>query len=493
MAKQKIEVVDAEFQIIETKLVPATEETKGVVLFDPKNKEQVIQAFINAASLSFSTTPSECKKLVKESAKLTIKDKDDKEGFEKVKAANWKLVKLRTGLEAERKKLTEPFNKIKSGIDKIAKEDILGVTAKEEERTKKLLEQWKEWEEEEQARIEAEAKEKLDARVAELEAEGIVFDGAFYSVGTVSVDIVTIKDLTEEQFAELKKRTSSEGQRIAEEKRVAELHNERRELALPFIAYWDEFEKTLNFGEVSESDFNNFMERIQKAAKDFEDERKRQEEERENQAKERKALNYERRAFKLEKAGFEVDEDGNLIFLNGFGSCRWHKSQLESLTNEEFEERFEKSIAAKNDFEEQAKTAEENKKIADEEKAIFDRWNLRIQSLKNAGFELLGNILKYKDYEVEINSFKNISDEDFVKSLKIMVEKVDELKKEEERRKEKERLQKLPEIEKAERYINEVMKVEIPALKTAEIAEVIAEFKNKLKLASDEALKSLKK
>ena len=68
-----------------------------------------------------------------------------------------------------------------------------------------------------------------------------------------------------------------------------------------------------------------------------------------------------------------------------------------------------------------------------------------------------------------------------------------DLKKEEERRKEKERLQKLPEIEKAERYINEVMKVEIPALKTAEIAEVIAEFKNKLKLASDEALKSLKK
>lgn len=93
MATKKTEAVNAEFEIIETKLIPATEKTKGVQLFTPENKEQVIQAFINAASLSFSTTPADCKKLVKESAKLTIKDKNDKEGFEKVKAANWKLVR----------------------------------------------------------------------------------------------------------------------------------------------------------------------------------------------------------------------------------------------------------------------------------------------------------------------------------------------------------------------------------------------------------------
>lgn len=491
--KKKTEAVNAEFEIIETKLIPATEETKGVQLFNPENKEQVIQAFINAASLSFSTTPADCKKLVKESAKLTIKDKDDKEGFEKVKAANWKLVKLRTGLENERKNLTEPFNRIKSGIDKIAKEDILGVTAKEEERTKGLLDQWKEWEQEEADRIEREAKEKLDTRVAELESAGIVFDGAFYSVGTVSVDLVTIGNLSDEHFEELKSRTAKEGERIAEAKRIVDLHNERRELALPFIAYWTEEEKQMNFGEVADKSFEAFMERIQKSAKDFEDEKAKQEEEKVNQAKERKALNYEKRSFKLEKAGFEVDEDGNLIFMNGIGSCRWDKSQLESLTNEEFEERFEKSIAAKKGFEDQAKTAAEDKVKADEEKAKTEKRISRRKMILELGFEEVNDGFGYHNNFVGSNLVFDTTDEEFSKSLIRWTKAVQDKNEELEKAKEEERLQKLPEIERAERYIEEVMKVQIPALKTAEIAEIIADFKNKIKLASDEALKSLKK
>ena len=39
-----------------------------------------------------------------------------------------------------------------------------------------------------------------------------------------------------------------------------------------------------------------------------------------------------------------------------------------------------------------------------------------------------------------------------------------------------------PEIEKAERYIVEIMKVEIPQLKSGEIAEIISRLKNKSKL-----------
>ena len=57
---------------------------------------------------------------------------------------------------------------------------------------------------------------------------------------------------------------------------------------------------------------------------------------------------------------------------------------------------------------------------------------------------------------------------------------------------EAERVQKLPEINKAERYIDEVMKVAFPQLQNGEIAEVLADFKNKIKLASDEAMSNLK-
>lgn len=491
--KKKTEAANAEFEIIETKLIPATEETKGVQLFNPENKEQVIQAFINAASLSFSTTPADCKKLVKESAKLTIKDKKDKEGFEKVKAANWKLVKLRTGLEAERKNLTEPFNKIKSGIDKIAKEDILGVTAKEEERTKALLDKWKEWEQEEADRIEREAKEKLDARVSELESAGIVFDGAFYSVGTVSVDLVTIGNLSDEHFAELKSRTEKEGERIAEAKRIVDLHNERRELALPFIAYWTEEEKQMNFGEVSDEKFEEFMNRINKSAKDFEDEKARQEEEKVNQAKERKALNYEKRSFKLEKEGFSVLENGDLSFISEHGSVIYGKQSLEIDSNEIFEEGFKKALESKKEIESKAKTAAEEKEKKAKENAAAEVLKTRKEAFLKIGFESHDDILTFDEVKLYFEDVAGLSDEKFNESLVNFSNFIIERKKLHKELKEQERLQKLPEIERAERYIEEVMKVQIPALKTPEIAEIIADFKNKIKLASDEALKSLKK
>ena len=62
-----------------------------------------------------------------------------------------------------------------------------------------------------------------------------------------------------------------------------------------------------------------------------------------------------------------------------------------------------------------------------------------------------------------------------------------EIEKEIADKEEAERVQKLPEINKAERYIDEVMKVAFPQLQNGEIAEVLADFKNKIKLASDVA------
>lgn len=53
-----------------------------------------------------------------------------------------------------------------------------------------------------------------------------------------------------------------ERERIENERRIKALHEERKQSALPYFQFWSEFEKTLNFGEVSETDFNNFMIRI---------------------------------------------------------------------------------------------------------------------------------------------------------------------------------------------------------------------------------------
>jgi hypothetical protein len=495
MAKQKIEVVDAEFQIIETKLVPATAETKGVQLFSPDNKEKVIQAFINAASLSFSATPAQCKKLVKESSKLTIIDKDDKDGYKKVYEKHREFVKVRTGTEKERKVLTDPFNQIKSGIDKVAKDEILSFTEKEEARLKSLVDQWKIWEQEEAERIEAEAAEALKIRVDELERLGIIFDGNFYSVGTVSVDIVTIQNLNDEAFSELKARTEAEGKRIAEEKRISDLNNERKNELLDFWAFLSEEEKVLNFGEMNEELFYSIKSVANMKKVEFENEKKRQEEEKENQAKERKALNYEKRSFKLEKEGFEIDEDGNLLFLNAFGSCRWDKSVLESLTNEEFDERFIKSIHAKKDFEQQAISAEEESKQKAKDEAVAAIYNSRIDVLLKEEFvhKKEKQNFVYGLISISENTLKTYTEAEWLDVLVDIRAKKAQLAKEAAKAKEEERLEKLPEIEKATNYIDLLVKMEIPALKQSEINEILSELKNDLKLATEKAIIKLEK
>lgn len=55
-----------------------------------------------------------------------------------------------------------------------------------------------------------------------------------------------------------------EAERIKEEKRIEDLHQSRKSIALPFYDFWDEFEKTLHFGVVSENDFNAFIDRVKK-------------------------------------------------------------------------------------------------------------------------------------------------------------------------------------------------------------------------------------
>ena len=50
---------------------------------------------------------------------------------------------------------------------------------------------------------------------------------------------------------------------------IKQLHETRKEIALPFYQFWGEFEKTLNFGEQPILDFDNFMIRNKKLKAEF--------------------------------------------------------------------------------------------------------------------------------------------------------------------------------------------------------------------------------
>ena len=496
MAKK--EVFDAEFEIIETKMVKASPEQKGVEIFAPENKEKIIQAFVNSASLNYSFTPAQSKKMVKESSKLSIKDKDDKEGFQKVYEQHRKFVKARTSTDKERKVLVEPFLEIKKRIDDVAKDGILGILEKEEARLKSEVDQWKAWEQEEADRIEKEEADRINQRVSELEEVGIKFDGAFYSCGeNISVDIVTIKDLSEEAFSELKKRVSVENEKIEKAEAVQKLHDERKESLLDFWVFVPEDLRTQNFGEMTEKNFSEILENAKIADAKFADDKKKQEEEAQKQIDERKALNYEKRSFQLEKEGFEIYEDGSLFFANEQGRTSISKERLENSTKEEFELAFETIVKAKSDIEQRLKDSLKEKEEADAKKAEENKKALRTKTLLNVGFEKVENGFESFDHFVGENVVFDSEDEEFANDVKNWTLKISESKAKKEKetadKAEAERLQNLPEIQKAERYVEEVMKVEIPQLNGVEIAEIISEFKNQIKKASDEAISKLKK
>jgi hypothetical protein len=61
-------------------------------------------------------------------------------------------------------------------------------------------------------------------------------------------------------FEKIEAEKQAELERI-EQERINNLHQERNKIALPYFNFWSEFEKTLNFGTQSESDFKAFMNR----------------------------------------------------------------------------------------------------------------------------------------------------------------------------------------------------------------------------------------
>jgi hypothetical protein len=125
----------------------------------------------------------------------------------------------------------------------------------------------------EQIEKHAEIKEKQ--RILEIQNERIELvakcgvDGTHLQLGNMTPDV------WDAYYSGVVSKFEQEQERIAREEeerqnqiKIEQLHNERKELALPFYQFWSDFEKTLNFGEQSEEDFNNFIARIKKAKSD---------------------------------------------------------------------------------------------------------------------------------------------------------------------------------------------------------------------------------
>ena len=468
-------------------------------------KDITVEDVISTEIKKFNLADVKIAELKEQFKDLEISGVEDKNGYKAVSEAIKIVRTYRTGVEKVRKQIKEDYLKTGRAIDEEAKR----LTASLEEIENPLKDKKQEIDDEIQAekdRQEAEAQAKTDKRVEELEAVGIKFDGRFYSIGEdVSVDIVTIKDFTDEQFSEFKNRVSAVNDKLQEAERIKNLHNERREKLFDLWMFIDEETKKSNFGEMSDELFASIKSVANSKKIDFENKKKRQEEEAKKQAEERKALNYEKRSFKFEKEGFEVAENGNLLFSTESGQILIQKQDLEEISNEAFEALFDtkkreketllnksKNLQKQREADAQRKAEEEAEKKKSEE--LEAKTNSRIETLLKLGLKFDG-VQTYIFHDINFDIFadiKTMSDAEWSEAIIGATKRKAEIEKEIADKEEAERVQKLPEINKAERYIDEVMKVAFPQLQNGEIAEVLADFKNKIKLASDEAMSNLK-
>jgi hypothetical protein len=200
------------------------------------------------------------------------------------------------GVEAWHKVNKEYFLRGGQFVDAIKKKEIA-----ENKRMEDALEEI----EKHQEILEAKRIEKLNQERIEL-ISPYLEDTIGLQLGSMEEDVfdayLTAKKNSYE--AKIDAERKAEEERL-EAERIEKLHQERKELALPYYQFWSDFEKTLNFGEQSDKDFKSFMARNKKAKADYDAEQAKIRAENERLKKEREA---EQAKLKAEQEAREEEE-----------------------------------------------------------------------------------------------------------------------------------------------------------------------------------------
>ena len=191
-----------------------------------------------------------------------------------------------------------------------------------------------------------------------------------------------LKGLKDAFEAKIEEERKAEAERVRIEE-VKRLHEQRKNMAIPYYQFWSEFEKTINFGEQSQSDFDAFIDRIKKAKSDFDAEQERIKLENERLYKEKKEA--EAKAEAERKAKIEAE-----------AKAKAEQERLLAIEREK-QRKLEAEIAAKAEAERKAKI-EAERKAKEEEKARIEAE----RKAKNAPDKekLLSLIEKFESVEI---------------------------------------------------------------------------------------------
>lgn len=180
------------------------------------NQEQGLQATIQNEIKKYSLPDAAIAELKEKYSGITFTSLEDKQNVKLIERAYQEVKKYRTGIENKRKELKKEYLETGRAIDGEAKR----LTELLLEIEDPLAEQYaliKEAKEAEKIRKEQEKKAVLLKRVETLEEAGLEFDGNFYSLGNISLDITTIEQLPQEAYENLLTRVGEEKTRLEKE------------------------------------------------------------------------------------------------------------------------------------------------------------------------------------------------------------------------------------------------------------------------------------
>lgn len=157
----------------------------------------------------------------KEYKGLKISSLDDKAGQTAVHKAWQEIRNKRLAVEKKHKEIKGDYLVITRAIDG-EKNELVKLLEEIEDPLKAELDRVEAEKEAIKQEAERKAQEKLQGRVAELLENGMAFNGSYYAIGdTISMDVVTLKGLNDEDYTRLLDRVKAENQKILDDKAEA--------------------------------------------------------------------------------------------------------------------------------------------------------------------------------------------------------------------------------------------------------------------------------
>lgn len=373
-----------------------TQQDNSVIL----QPHETVETRIASEVAKFSFRDAKIQELKEQYGALAIKGVEDKEGYEAVRVALGIVKGARTGFENKRKDLKADYLKIGAAIDAEAKRLTLLIKPLEDK-----LQSEKDRIDEEKERAkkqkELEEQQKLNTRINELIASGMKFDGSMYAIGDdISIDVVTVKNMPDDKYDNLKQRVEAAKRRLdeEEEQRQAEARRKQEE----FEKQQEQLKEQQAEQQRKQQELEDKERQLKQQQKDLEDQQNKLRQQQEEAEKEKERQRQKEHLASIDTllrgAGMQHHLARNQwYFQNDFGTLLLNHEEMKAMTLPQVEERAKEITATIAKWQQQQTEADEQKRKQQEEEDKKEEHRKEHERVAK-----LGDVEKVKEYGEKI-------------------------------------------------------------------------------------------